>query len=76
MSGLPAIVGHLRGRGLPEEATVALIVPWAREHFRPPLADEEVEKQVRGMFRRYGQRPERAPRAPVVIDYKRGEGLG
>ena len=52
--GLPSAVGVLRSRGIPEDAAVALLVPWAREHFDPPLADEEVEQHVRSMYVRYG----------------------
>lgn len=53
-SGLPSAVGTLRRRGIDEEGAVALLVPWAREHFDPPLPDEEVEHHVRAMYERYG----------------------
>ena len=53
-AGLPSAVGVLRARGLPEDAAVALLVPWASVHFRPALPDEEVERHIRSMYARYG----------------------
>ena len=51
---LASIVGHLRRRGVTEDLVVLLVVPWAREHFNPILPDAEVEKHIRGIYRRYG----------------------
>jgi hypothetical protein len=51
---LVSLAGHLRVRGVAEDVAVALLLPWAREHCQPPLPDEEIEKQVRGIYQRYG----------------------
>lgn len=61
--GLPSAVGVLRSRGIPEDAAVALLLPWAREHFAPALPDEEVERHVRGMYARYGASQRGTPSA-------------
>ena len=49
-----SLAGHLRSRGIREEIAVELLIPWARQHFSPPLPDNEVEKHVRGIYQRYG----------------------
>ena len=57
---LVSLTGHLRVRGVGEDVAVELLLPWAREHLSPPLPDGEIEKHVRGIYRRYGlgnQRP-------------------
>jgi hypothetical protein len=51
---LVSLAGHLRCRGVAEDVAVMLLLPWAREHFKPPLPDAEVEKHIRGIYRRYG----------------------
>ena len=51
---LASIVGHLRCRAVTEDVAVLLVVPWAREHFNPLLPNAEVEKHIRGIYRRYG----------------------
>ena len=51
---LVSLAGHLRSRGIREEIAVELLIPWARQHFSPPLPDNEVEKHVRGIYQRYG----------------------
>jgi hypothetical protein len=51
---LVSLAGHLRVRGVDEDVAVELLLPWAREHFSPPLPDGEIEKHVRGIYRRYG----------------------
>ena len=51
---LASIIGHLRSRGVAEEVVVLLVVPWAREQFDPVLPGAEVEKHIRGIYRRYG----------------------
>lgn len=51
---LVSLAGYLRYRGVAEEIAVALLLPWARDHFDPPLEDAEVERHVRGIYHRYG----------------------
>ena len=51
---LVSLTGYLRFRGVDEDVAVELLLPWAREHFSPPLSDGEIEKHVRGIYRRYG----------------------
>jgi hypothetical protein len=51
---LVSLAGHLRVRGVDEDVVVELLLPWAREHFSPQLPDGEIEKHVRGIYRRYG----------------------
>ena len=51
---LVSVVGHLRSRGVTEDVAVLLVVPWAKAHFRPELPEAEVEKHIRGIYRRYG----------------------
>jgi hypothetical protein len=51
---LVSIAGYLRYRGVAEDVAVLLLIPWARQHFAPPLPDAEIEKHVRGIYRRYG----------------------
>jgi hypothetical protein len=50
---LVSLTGHLRVRGVNEDVAVELLLSWAREHFSPPLPNEEIEKHVRGIYRRY-----------------------
>jgi hypothetical protein len=49
---LVSLTGYLRCRGVDEEVAVMLLLPWAREHFSSPLSDGEIEKHVRGIYRR------------------------
>ena len=51
---LVSLTGYLRCRGVDEDVVVELLLPWAREHFSPPLSDGEIERHVRGIYRRYG----------------------
>jgi hypothetical protein len=51
---LVSLAGYLRCRGVAEDVTVELLLPWAREHFKPPLPDTEVETHIQGIYRRYG----------------------
>ena len=51
---LVSIVGHLRSKGVTEDVAVLLVVPWAKTAFDPELPDAEVEKHIRGIYRRYG----------------------
>jgi hypothetical protein len=51
---LVSLTGYLRCRGVDEDVAVMLLLPWAREHFKPPLSDTEAEKHIRGIYRRYG----------------------
>ena len=51
---LVSLTGYLWCRGVDEDVAVELLLPWAREHFSPPLSDGEIEKHVRGIYRRYG----------------------
>ena len=51
---LVSLAGHLRVRGIDEDIAVELMVPWAQAHFDPPLPAQEVEKHIRGIYRRYG----------------------
>lgn len=53
---LVKLAGYLRFRGIPEEVTVALLLPWAQKCFSEPLPAEEVEHYVRGIYQRYGMR--------------------
>ena len=50
---LVSLTGYLRCRGVAENLAVMLLVPWAREHFKPPLPDTEVERHIRGIYHRY-----------------------
>ena len=51
---LVSIAGHLRIRGIDEDVAVMLLLPWAREHYQPGLPNSEVERHIRGIYRRYG----------------------
>jgi hypothetical protein len=51
---LVSLAGYLRCHGVAEDVAVELLLPWAREHFKPPLPDTEVETHIRGIYRRYG----------------------
>lgn len=51
---LVKIVGYLRYRGIPEQVAVQLLLPWAERAFSEPLPPEEVERHIRGLYRRYG----------------------
>lgn len=53
---LVKLAGYLRYRGIPEEVTVALLLPWAERAFSEPLPAGEVEQHIRGIYRRYGIR--------------------
>jgi hypothetical protein len=48
--------GYLRCRGIPEDVAVSLLLPWAAAKFVGLLPPEEVEKHIRGIYRRYGTR--------------------
>jgi hypothetical protein len=48
------LAGYLRYRGIPEEVALALLLPWARGSFAQPLPLGEIERHVRGIYRRYG----------------------
>ena len=50
------IAGYLRFRGIPEDVAVALVLPWAEKRFSEHLSKEEIEKHVRGIYKRYGVR--------------------
>ncbi len=71
---LVSLTGYLRCRGVAEDVAVMLLVPWAREHFEPPLPDTEVERHIRGIYRRYGipargrHSPSRAILPTVEVD--------
>ena len=56
---LVKLAGYLRYRGIPEEVAVALLLPWAEKRFREPLPPEELERHIRGIYRRYGVRERR-----------------
>lgn len=60
---LVKLAGYLRFRSIPEEVTVALLLPWAEKSFAEPLPQEEVERHVRGIYRRYGVRKHRVGKA-------------
>ena len=51
---LVKLAGYLRFRGIPEEVALALLLPWAQRSFQEPLSDEEIERHIRGIYRRYG----------------------
>lgn len=51
---LVTLAGYLRYRGIPEQVAVALLLPWAEKCFSEPLPAEEVERHIRGIYRRYG----------------------
>jgi hypothetical protein len=51
---LVSLTGYLRCRGVDEDVAVELLLPWARVHFKPPLPDTELERHIRGIYRRYG----------------------
>jgi hypothetical protein len=51
---LARLSGALRSHGLDEDTAVALALPWAATAFEEPLPEEEVERHVRGIYRRYG----------------------
>jgi hypothetical protein len=51
---LVSLTGYLRVHRVDEDVAVELLLPWAREHFKPPLPDTEVETHIRGIYRRYG----------------------
>jgi hypothetical protein len=48
------IAGYLRHHGITEQAAVALTLPWAAQHFTELLPPAEIEKHIRGIYRRYG----------------------
>ena len=54
--GVVRLAGYLRVRGVPEHVAVALLLPWARQHNQPSLADAEIERHIQGIYRRYGVR--------------------
>jgi hypothetical protein len=68
---LVSIAGYLKAHGIPEEAAVALLLPWAEKQFVEPLPPAEIEKHVRGIFQRYGAvmppKPEPASRSLATI---------
>jgi hypothetical protein len=51
---LVKLTGYLRYRGVSEGMALALLVPWAKQAFAEPLPPEEIEKHIRGIYRRYG----------------------
>lgn len=51
---LVRLAGYLRSRGVAEDIAVGLLLPWAEKAFNAPLSSEEVERHVRGIYRRYG----------------------
>ena len=51
---LVSLAGYLKFRQVPEDAAVALLLPWAEKMFSAPLSTEEVEKHIRGIYGRYG----------------------
>jgi hypothetical protein len=51
---LVTLAGYLRYRGVVEDVAVGLLICWAREHFVPVLPDHEIERHVRGIYKRYG----------------------
>ena len=53
---LVKLAGYFRYRGIPEEVAVALLLPWAEKAFNDPLPPKEVERHIRGIYRRYGLR--------------------
>lgn len=53
---LVKLAGYLRYRDIPEEVAVRLLLPWAGKAFTEPLPTDEIERHVRGIYRRYGIR--------------------
>jgi hypothetical protein len=53
---LVKLAGYLRYRGVPEEVALALLLPWAGKYFAESLPPEQVERHIRGVYRRYGVR--------------------
>ena len=51
---LVKLAGYLRYRGIPEKVAVALLLPWAEKCFTESLPPEQVERHIRGVYRRYG----------------------
>ena len=67
---LVRMAGYLRHRGVSEEVAVGLLLPWARYQFDPVLEDGEVERHIRGIYRRYGSPDSTlAPSPADVVDY-------
>jgi hypothetical protein len=48
------LAGYLRYRYVSEEITLMLLQAWAKYTFADPLDPHEIEKHVRGIYRRYG----------------------
>lgn len=57
------LAGYLRHHGIPEEVAVALLLPWAEKCFLEPLPPEQVERHIRGIYRRYGVRERRVDKS-------------
>ncbi len=53
---LIALAGYLRFRGITEDVAIALLLPWAEKRFVEPLPPQEIERHIRGIYRRYGTR--------------------
>ena len=60
---LVKLAGYLRYRGIVEEVAVALLLRWAEKAFSEPLPLEEVERQIRGIYGRYGVRERRVAKS-------------
>ena len=50
------LAGYLSYRGVTEDISVALLLPWAEKRFVDPLPPQETERHIRGIYRRYGTR--------------------
>lgn len=51
---LVKLAGYLRYRGITEDVAVALLLTWAEKCFTEELPPEEIERHIRGVYRRYG----------------------
>jgi hypothetical protein len=51
---LVRLAGYLRRHAISEDIAVILLTAWANQAFAEPLAEEEIEKHIRGIYRRYG----------------------
>jgi hypothetical protein len=48
------LAGYLSSRGIPEGVAVALLLPWAEKNFTESLSPQEIERHIRGIYKRYG----------------------
>lgn len=53
---LVTLSGYLRHRGIPEDVAVGFLIPWSQVKFAEQLPTEEIERHIRGIYKRYGVR--------------------